>query len=379
MKVAVFLTWDYSLKTWQDSGTLSRELKIFNLLNSQKNINIKLFTYGNSEDLKLQNFHNNLTVIPIYKNNKYFKNRVLRFLYSFLFPIKLKKYLDDIDIIFQHQLLGSWVPILFKKIYKIPLIIRTGYDMHEFAIKEKKQPLIKWLYRNLTHFAVKNSDIFTVASETDYSKFIEKFSLQKTKFVIRPNWVELQKNYTKLNDRYENRVLSVGRLVDQKNFDFLISEIAEVDKNIVIDIVGSGDKQNSLFKTAQYLNIDVNFLGNLNHQSLLNLYPKYKYFVSTSIFEGNPKTILEAMSSGCIVLASNIQNHKELISHESDGLLFDLKTGDLKKLICRLYSNEINIENISVNSIKKITKDNSLEKLVDDTYDDLKKLKQVYS
>ena len=41
----------------------------------------------------------------------------------------------------------------------------------------------------------------------------------------------------------------------------------------------------------------------------------YKYYLSSSKFEGNPKTILEAMSSGCIVIASNIKNHKEIIKH----------------------------------------------------------------
>ena len=31
LKVGIFLTWDYSLKTWEDSGTLEREVKLFNL------------------------------------------------------------------------------------------------------------------------------------------------------------------------------------------------------------------------------------------------------------------------------------------------------------------------------------------------------------
>ena len=37
------------------------------------------------------------------------------------------------------------------------------------------------------------------------------------------------------------------------------------------------------------------------------------HVISSSLFEGNPKTILEAMSMGCIVIASDIKNHRELI------------------------------------------------------------------
>ena len=35
--------------------------------------------------------------------------------------------------------------------------------------------------------------------------------------------------------------------------------------------------------------IKVNFLGNIPHSDLIKTYKKYKYFLSTSKFEGNPK------------------------------------------------------------------------------------------
>ena len=35
----------------------------------------------------------------------------------------------------------------------------------------------------------------------------------------------------------------------------------------------------------------------------------YKYFVSTSIYEG-PKSVMEALALGCLVLASDIPNLK---------------------------------------------------------------------
>ena len=48
MEVALFLTFDYSLKTWDESGTLNRELKIYKKLSESKGIKFKFFTYGNS-------------------------------------------------------------------------------------------------------------------------------------------------------------------------------------------------------------------------------------------------------------------------------------------------------------------------------------------
>ena len=58
--------------------------------------------------------------------------------------------------------------------------------------------------------------------------------------MILPNWVET--NYeldkSKINLRHKDRILSVGRLVAQKNFSFLIYALKDLE--IGIDIVGTG-------------------------------------------------------------------------------------------------------------------------------------------
>ena len=66
----------------------------------------------------------------------------------------------------------------------------------------------------------------------------------------------------------------------------------------------------------------MNFLGNINHEELILIYQKHKYFLSTSEFEGNPKTILEALANGCIVFAKNNENIAEIIRDNENGFLF---------------------------------------------------------
>ena len=46
----------------------------------------------------------------------------------------------------------------------------------------------------------------------------------------------------------------------------------------------------------------------------------------------NSKAILEAMSAGCIVIAKNIDNNKELIDNYIDGYLYR-NTEELNKLL----------------------------------------------
>ena len=74
-------------------------------------------------------------------NNKY-KNKVFRFISSLKIDKKILNEVKKCDIIHQHQLLGSWVSILYKRKAQKPLLIRTGYDIHEFS-KLNNEPLLK--------------------------------------------------------------------------------------------------------------------------------------------------------------------------------------------------------------------------------------------
>ena len=64
---------------------------------------------------------------------------------------------------------------------------------------------------------------------------------------------------------------------------------------------------------------------NTTHQNLIREFSNYNFFLTTSFYEGNPKSVLEALSSQCIIFASNIPNHEELIKDGINGFLFSNK------------------------------------------------------
>ncbi len=372
MKVAVFFTWDYSLKTWDESGTINRELKFFKKMQNEKNIAFSFFTYGTHSDFKLGSEHNLSEIHPIYETSVYLKNKLLRITSSVFLPFKLRKKLDNVDIVFQNQLLGSWIPILIKHIYKKPLIIRTGYDMLEFAKKDKKSSFIIFLYKILTSFAVINCDYLTVTSEADLKRFKIKYPKYEKKFLLRPNWIEVDE-LNSLTNRHTNKLLTVGRLVTQKNFSYLISEFKNTESYLEIDIVGDGPDREKLIEEAKKQKVKLNLLGSLQNEELLKLYKEYKFFISTSLFEGNPKSLLEAMGSGCIVIASEINNHVEIVSDLKNGFLFKIKKNNLLKKFELIYQNDELIKTISKNAHLSVGDTNSLEKSINLFFQDFEK------
>ena len=234
--------------------------------------------------------------------------------------------------------------------------------MYEFAKQEKKSLFKKTMYKFLTKLSLMFSDLYTVSSKSDLNLFRNK------KVVLRRNWI-LNSKYDSLSNRYSRRILSVGRIEKQKDFIHLIREVAGLN-NIQLDIVGEGSEVDTLKKYAKTMNVKVNFLGNLNHDKLEELYKKYKYYVSTSSYEGNPKTILEALSFGCVVVLSNIPNHSELVEHNISGFIFNKKNNDLKNLLISILDGIYDLDEIAKKGFESVQKNNALYQAVESEFKD---------
>lgn len=371
-KISYIFTYDYSAETWEKSGTLNRELLIFNKIAKEENYKFKLITYGNQNDFEILKNQKLFEVVPIYSLCRKYKNKYLRFAYSFLIPFKIFNQVKDSDLIYQNQLHGSWVSLILKFLIKKPLLIRTGYDTYLFSIQDKKSFLIREFYKLLTYLSLKFSDLYTVSSNSDFKFLTHKFKADKIK--ITRNWAKLNNNIA-LENRYKTKILCVGRLVNQKNYEFFFDEIAKLDSSIEVDIIGNGPLHDSLKKISVSKNLKVNFLGGINHEELSSLYTKYKFYALPSLYEGNPKTLIEAMGSGCIVFASNISNNTEIVSHNENGFIFDLTKSsfaDLFENINKLSINEL--RKIQLRGVLHIEKEYSLEKVKKEILKDFKVL-----
>ena len=357
MHVLVVLTYGVSFKEWRNNGLLDREMKLYEKLSKERGVHFTFLSFGNSEDT---NIVKNFNVIPVYEHIKKRDGKIINFLNSFFVPFKLKKIIEKPDVIKTNQLMGSWVAIVFSLIYSKSLIIRTGYDPYSFSIYEKKSVFKRAAFFLLTQISIIFSSIYIVTSKVDKLFLKNKFLKTKNKIHVLPNWVDSSYQYdlSEIKMRHKDKVLSVGRLEAQKNYSFLISSFKNL--GIEIDIVGSGSEKEKLIELSSSNNVRVNFLGRYSNNELLDIYKKYNIFVSTSSYEGNSKAILEAMSSGCVVVARNNINNQEIITDGKNGFLFKNKS-DLQEVIQELIENDQVVLNISQNAIDYIKQNNSLE------------------
>ena len=357
LKIAIFFTYDYSVETLRNSGLFEREMRIYCEIYKNYDVDFKFITYD--DNLDLQGNYQKFTFISVYDYIKKSRNKIVRFVKSFFVPFKLKKDLEDIDILHQHQLLGSWVPLVLKYLLKKPVLIRTGYDAYLFTI-QNKEPIHKtFFYKLLTKISIKYSDLYTVTSNSDFEFLKNKFLINNIKIV--PNWVDQKKEI--LSNRNLVKILMVGRLENQKNYPLAFGFLNKLDRDFEIDIFGSGSEKSRLKKLAKENKLKINFLGNIQHKELMEKYKNYEYFLSTSKFEGNPKTILEALSNECIVFASKILNHSELIEDGVNGFLFRSENELIEKF--EFIKNNNQLKKTIRNNCKKSLKNNSIDKVTE--------------
>ena len=149
--------------------------------------------------------------------------------------------------------------------------------------------------------------------------------------------------------RKEPYVLFVGRIVPQKGLNYLISAAKKLP-NIKFKIVGEGSERKKLEKIASK---NVEFLGFISHDSkrLYELYSKALVFCLPSIGEGLGIVLLEAMASGCAIVATipfdysgftvqprNVEQLVEKIKYLFENKKIAIKMGEENRKKVKQYS-----------------------------------------
>ena len=267
-----------------------------------------------------------------------------------------------IDIIHAHGK-GAGVLARFTNLFYKKKLIYTFHGIHV----ECHNLLMKFLYLNYENLfgRMDNYKIFVSDSEKEYAKKLKVFVGDKTVVihngVLNKNALE---NKTDRNNVYRKnsiskiKVVSICRFVRQKNVKDIIN-IAKRMPEIDFNIVGYGKLWNEI---NQYL-----FEMQIENVDLIGLKKNvFKYlnsadiFLSTSLYEGMPLSILEAMSVGLPIVASNVVGNVDTIDNGKTGYLYDLNNLDM-----------------AVKYLEKLALDKSLRNIMG--YNSFKRQREIFS
>jgi len=128
------------------------------------------------------------------------------------------------------------------------------------------------------------------------------------------------------------RVVTVGRLVEKKGYEYTLRAIAALcakGRRIVYSIGGEGPLRQDLESLTRTLGINrhVTFLGAVGQDEVLEMYRQGHIFVLPSITatngdqEGTPVSIMEAQATGMAVLSTYHSGIPELVADGKSGYL----------------------------------------------------------
>jgi len=312
--LALFFTRGLSLKQWSEAGNLSREIKIY--LELKKYFSeVVFFTYGAADDERyLGEFAGQFKVFPK-------KVNIPNWLYSLLLPWFYRKELKNIAVYKTNQMDGAWTAVIAKIFFHKKLVVRCGYEWLFTARKKQINKLLQLIYFLLEKFVYKSADVVILTSPTIINFVVENFKIAQQKILFIPNYVDTNLFCPQaLSAKDSRRLICVGRLEKEKNLFFVMQALADMEAELFL--YGSGSLEAQLKDFARSLKkLKVNFCGNVKNDLLPSELNKSCIFLQFSEYEGNPKTILEAMSCGVAIVASNVSGINEIINNGQDGIL----------------------------------------------------------
>ncbi|MGM0377187.1 MAG: glycosyltransferase [Bacteroidota bacterium] len=117
-------------------------------------------------------------------------------------------------------------------------------------------------------------------------------------------------------------ILSTGRLAKQKGFKFLISAASDVIKdhpNAYFFLAGQGKLESEIKEQIKRYGIEKNFILLGFFEDIHPLLKNADIFVFSSLYEGMPNSLLEAMAHGLPVVSTNVNGVTELIKQGVNG------------------------------------------------------------
>ena len=302
-------------------------------------------------------FHNHVIHLPIKTRDGFITKLVV----VFLFPIWSLwiAWSKKIDLIIAFGSLYAFLQGFSKWILKIPMVtFIRGNSYFGLRIQNSPQYFLH-LNKIIEYLGFLFSDRIITNNSAAQNEILKRLGMKKKVEVqvlynnIPPMNIRAQEDILKIRDRYGvprgTKVLVTAGIINRgKNIETLINCLLKIAvRDICLLIVGDGsseadfDYKDSLKQLVKKLGIDqqVIFTGWLEKEDLWGIYQASDLFVLTSLSEGMPNALLEALHCDLRCLGSDIPGVSDIL--HSEDLLFDPENGEaIANKIKRFLSDE---------------------------------------
>jgi len=248
------------------------------------------------------------------------------FLGGLVFPIKYFINIErcKADIVICHEPVNLIVQLVVCKCLHIPFVIH----MHKEIDLKKNNRFIKYISKHA--FFISDSEKLSLNNFTSVKNLFHSMK-KEIPVITATSRIEEIADYCNLPKR-TNKILqigTIGRLTWEKNFEQVIVIASKIRKmsNIKfhITIVGTGPEYGKLSKLLEFMGVAdlVSLAGEKDFSEIIKFLKNLDIYIQTSISEGSPLTVKEAMAASLPVISTDISGISDLITNGVNGFLVD--------------------------------------------------------
>lgn len=308
---------------------------------------IKIYRFPYFFPSKYQKLVDGAGILPNLKKSNLAKIQLpFLFLSQLYYSMKIIQS-EKIDVIHSHWILSSGlVGAVCKKIFGTKHVL-TEHGAGLVALR--KFPF----NQSLAGFILSNCDGISIVSSHVYDRLLEsvppkmlndtKRKLEIIPMGVNTNQFKVNKDKNELKAKYDvlskNMLLFIGRLAEKKGAIYLINALPEIiskSPDTILIICGNGPLKNDCEKLVQKIGMNdfVKFTGHISDNEKIDYLSMADLLIVPSIVthdgdtEGLPVVILEGLSMGKPIIASDVGGIKDVIKNGINGFLIEEKNSN---------------------------------------------------
>ncbi|MEO1287763.1 MAG: glycosyltransferase family 4 protein [Chloroflexota bacterium] len=356
IRMVLFFTRNIRLADWHRVGSTKREVAIYQKLRDY-NVHTEFITYGQRDDARLAS---EIIDIPVHVNYLSVKPRRYERWLSYLHALPLRR----ADVYKTNQTNGADIALAAAKQWHKPLIARFGY-MHSFNIGKQhgEESNVAQTARQLEADVFSQAQAVIGTTERLTNDVQERFPSADVYTV--PNYVETD-HFAPMDIPKQVDVTYVGRLHPEKNVEALLDAL--VDTPYTCRIIGDGQQAKMFRDKYSPFQDRISFLGQISNADLPRYLNESRIFIMPSLYEGHPKAVIEAMSSGCAVIGTDVVGTREVIDHAHNGWLCETSPESIRESIQHLMSDEAQRHQLGKNARQYVLDNYDLDHIAETEY-----------
>lgn len=318
------MTRGMSLEAWEDCGLLNRETALYERFRDH-GAEVGIVSYGRRDALR---YAARFPGIRILDNRWHMPRR----LYEHLIARLHASWLRGTDIVKSNQMDGADVAMRAARASGARFVARCGFMLSTNTAREHGvESAATRRAQNLERLVFEGADRIIVTSEAMAEDIGHRLPGCAERTTVIPNYVDCRLFHPAPGTAPETDLLFIGRLSREKNLEALLTAISETSDTL--SVVGDGELAGALKSRFGDLGGRIKWRGIQPNASLPELLARTRAYIQPSLYEGHPKTIIEAMAAGTAVIATDVPGINTVIDHGQTGWLTGIDAAAIRTAI----------------------------------------------